>query len=151
LQSFAFQKGDRIATLSQSVHNELKTPWTDFPLHQMPRFDVSESFITICNLPVASSQISTSYRIDPNHDLKVSLSFAVNKFIIPWIIVFDANKRVSLRKLTIIFTRDEFDIVGVRFETICKFLIIFIFIIYVLMFKICKFKTKIYCKIDTNN
>lgn len=105
--------------LTQSLHSDSKTEWTDIPLHLMPRFGSPDSHIFHTMLP-KYSQNSTEFRINPNSDLKLAFTFLGNKLSIPWITVYSAKDRVSLKKLVITFTRDEFEVVRVDTERICK-------------------------------
>lgn len=115
----ALQPGDRVSTLVQTLHSDMKTQWTDIPLNNMPHFGKPESVVLHVNIP-KYKQNSTEYRIDPTKDVKVSLSFDGNKLLIPWIPIYEAKMRRTMRKLVITFTIDEFEIIRLRHNVICK-------------------------------
>jgi hypothetical protein len=104
------------------VHSDTKTDWIDLPVHMMPRFGMSDSHIFHTVIPKFSEN-STDFRINPRSDLKVSFTFLGNKLSVPWVIVYSAKDRVSLKKLEIIFTRDEFEVVRVDIKKTCKFVV----------------------------
>eukprot|EP01038_Epipyxis_sp_PR26KG_P014601 gene14601-19608_t len=105
--------------MSQSLHNGLKTSWVDFPLHDMPRFGMKENVIHHTTLPQRSTNSShENIRLDPSQDLKISLAFADNKLLTPWIKIYDANNRRSLKRLVVKFTHDEFEVVRLDLTTI---------------------------------
>ena len=118
--SEALQPGDRISSLSQTLHSDTKTQWTDMPLHQMPRFASPERTIFRAQIPKYSPN-ATDFRINPKKDLKVAFTFQGSKFSIPWIPIFDARNRISMQKLIVTFTHDEFEIVSLKYETVCKY------------------------------
>lgn len=117
----ALQPGDRISTLIQTLHSDMKTQWTDIPLNNMPHFGKPESVVLHANIPKYKEN-STEYQIDPTKDVKVALSFDGNKLMIPWIPIYEANMRRTMRKLVITFTIDEFEIIRLRHSVICKLL-----------------------------
>lgn len=98
----------------------MKTPILDLPVHQMPRFTLSDVHIFHASIPRLSVN-SSEYRINPLEDLKVSLNFNGNKLSIPWITVYNSKEKVSLKKLTVIFTHDQFEIVRLQHITTCKY------------------------------
>lgn len=113
------QPGDRISTLYQTIHNDWKTPWTDLPIHQMPRFRSPDSVIVRLTLPHPSAVDSKkieAIRINPKEDVKFSLTFEESKLLLPMLILFDAKRRVSLKKLILTFYYDEYDLLRVSHE-----------------------------------
>ena len=121
----ALQPGDRVSTLTQTLHKDLKTEWTDMPLHLMPRFGIPESHIYHVSLP-KQSQNSSDFKVNPSHDLKVSFTFMGNKLSVPWTSIYNAKDKVSLKRLIITFTRDEFEVVRLKHRVVCK-LLLFLF------------------------
>ena len=121
----ALEAGDRISTMSQTFHNGYKTSWADIPIQQMPRFRVQSSSILHLTLPrpppVEDLRAPHAKLVNPSEDVKFSLTFADHKLILPWTVVFDASKRRSLQKLTVMFSHDQFDVDGIEFETECAF------------------------------
>ena len=115
----ALQPGDRVSMLTQTLHSDMKTEWIDLPVHMMPRFGITESHIYHTILPTASENAS-DFRINPRNDLKVAFTILGNKLSIPWIPVYSAKDRASLKKLEIVFTRDEFEVVRVDVRKTCK-------------------------------
>jgi hypothetical protein len=115
----ALQPGDRVSVLTQTVHSDTKTDWIDLPVHMMPRFGMADSHIFHTVIPKFSEN-ATDFRINPRSDLKVSFTFLGNKLSVPWVIVYSAKDRVSLKKLEIVFTRDEFEVVRVDIKKTCK-------------------------------
>ena len=118
-RTHALQPGNRVSTLSQTLHNNLKTQWLDLPVYQMPRFLSDDSHIFHTSIPKQSTNAS-DYIINPNADLKISFTFLGNKLTIPWITMYDSKERVSLKKLTITFTHDEFEIITLHYKSTCK-------------------------------
>lgn len=117
----ALQPGDRVSTLTQTLHNDVKTEWIDLPVHMMPRFGEPQSQIFHAVLPKLVENAS-DYRINPRSDLKVSFTFLGNKLSIPWLTVYSSKDRVSLQKLVVIFTRDEFEVVRIDTKKTCMYL-----------------------------
>jgi hypothetical protein len=113
------QPGDRVSTLTQSRHMSTKTEWMDVPLHLMPKFGVPENHIFHVSIPKYAEN-STDYRINPKRDLKVAFTFMGNKLSIPWVSVYNAEEKVSMKKLIITFTHDEFELVRIRYTPKCK-------------------------------
>jgi len=113
------QPGNRVSTLSQTLHNNLKTQWLDLPVHQMPRFLSDDKHIFHTSIPKKSIN-SSDYIINPDADLKISFIFLGNKLTIPWITMYDSKAKVSLKKLIITFTHDEFEIINLHYKSICK-------------------------------
>jgi hypothetical protein len=111
--------------MSQTFHNGYKTSWADIPIQQMPRFRVQSSSILHLTLPrpppVEDLRAPHAKLVNPSEDVKFSLTFADHKLILPWTVVFDASKRRSLQKLTVMFSHDQFDVDGIEFETECAF------------------------------
>jgi hypothetical protein len=111
--------------MSQTLHNGFKTSWTDIPLQSMPRFREASTSILHLTLPrpppvegVGSKK--NEKLVNPNEDVKFSLTFADHKLILPWSVVFDATKRRSLQKLIVTFSHDQFDVDGIEYQTECK-------------------------------
>ena len=116
------QTDERILVSAISQHSLDRTSWSDIPVGIMPRFDVEQEVIFHAPIPKMKS------RIDVNADFKVSLAFDSHKFLIPWITVFDAAKKRTLRKLIVTFTKNEHDILSVDHTTECTMsCILFIF------------------------
>ena len=121
----SLEHGDRISTMSQTLHNGFKTSWADIPLQSMPRFRVASSSILHLTLPRPPPVEDVNSKkneklVNPNEDVKFSLTFADHKLILPWTVVFDANKRRSLQKLIVTFSHDQFDVDGIEYQTECK-------------------------------
>jgi hypothetical protein len=85
----------------------------------MPRFGEADSHIFHATIPRIAENAS-EFRINPRSDLKVSFTFLGNKLSIPALTVYSSKDRVSLKKLEIIFTRDEFEVVRVDVRKTCK-------------------------------
>lgn len=118
LGALALQPGERVSTLTQTLHSDVKTEWMDMPVHLMPRFGEPQSHIYHVILPKKAENAS-DFRINPRSDLKVSFTFLGNKLSIPWLTVYSAKDRMALKKLEIIFTRDEFEVVRVEAKKTC--------------------------------
>ncbi len=116
----AYQKGDRIMTIAQSQHMNTRTSWNDIPLQIVPRFAIDEQIIYHAPIPKYNVN-ATDYRISTKDDFKVTMSFAFNKFSIPWITIFDASQRRVLRRLKLTFQHNHYEILHVDYELICKF------------------------------
>ena len=69
---------------------------------------------------LSQSTNASDYIINLNADLKISFTFLGNKLTIPWITMYDSKERVSLKKLTITFTHDEFEIITLHYKSTCK-------------------------------
>lgn len=115
----ALQYGDRVSTLLQAVHRGWKTPWVDISIHQMPRFRTPDSTILHVSLP-HEDENGPEMKLNPQEDVKFSITFDKNKLIVPWTVLFDASKRRTLQKLVVTFSHDEFQILKVNYETVCK-------------------------------
>lgn len=119
----SLEHGDRISTMSQTLHNGFKTSWIDIPINQMPRFRVPDSGIIHVPLPSdpQSQAVGRPARVNPDEDVKISLTFADHKLILPWTVVFDAARRRSLKRLVVTFSHDQFEVEGIEFKTECEF------------------------------
>ena len=124
LHARALEVGDRISTMSQTLHSGYKTSWSDISIQNMPRFRVPDSSIVPLQLP--QPPVEDEHKklhaklVNPNEDVKFSLTFADHKLILPWTVVFDAAKRRSLQKLVVTFSHDQFDVDGLEFHTECR-------------------------------
>ena len=123
--SIALQPGDRITAAVQSHHGIMKTPWLDLPLEHMPIFGTASNAIIHVPLPElrnSKGELSNHQDIlNLKEDLIVTLSFDRNKLLIPQLTVYDSENKRSVRKLIVTLTRDEFEIVRLSTEVICKF------------------------------
>jgi hypothetical protein len=113
------QTGDRISAMVQTLHAGWKTPLMDLSLNQMPRFRVTDSSVLRVTLPRMSDS-SPEMKLNPTEDLKVSLTFENNRLVLPWVVLFDAANKRSLRKLIITFAHDEYEVLRYRHQLICK-------------------------------
>lgn len=119
-------KDDPILTLTRSRHVNAETEWKELPLDQVPQYLNEKQVVFHATVPKYDPNITTNYRININHDLKVSFLFDhIQKLSTPWITVFDSIGRKSLKKLEITFIHDEFEIVKVLYTSTCKSFIIF--------------------------
>jgi len=114
LVTHSFQPGDRIAVLSQTLHNGWKTQLNELPIHHMPHFRQSDSFVIHAALPSPDGKPLLSIR--PDEDIKIMLTFDNSKLISSWITIFDAKNRKSLKKLILTFDHDEFDILHITYS-----------------------------------
>lgn len=119
-----FSPGDRISTLTQVSHRGWKTPYADVAIENMPRFQYSAKSVIRVTLPSENRDSKEEANIDPNYDVKVSLTFSENKLIIPQIYLFDSKERKSLQKLIVTFHHDKYELQRLNYETICKFMIL---------------------------
>lgn len=116
----AHQEDERIVASSISQHSGGRTTWSDLPVGIMPRFGINDEVVFHAHIPKLSKNAS-DHRIDISSDFKVSFAFDSHKLVVPWITVFDANKKRTLRKLFVTFTKDEHEIVKVDHELECKY------------------------------
>ena len=115
----AYQTGDRVSAQIRSQQSGYSNYFHDIPIDQMPRFRICSSSIINVKLP-RSEELGHNIKLDTNEDFKVSLSFSNNKVILPWLKLFDSNEKKSLQKLIITFNHDEFDVLRLTTDTICK-------------------------------
>ena len=59
-------------------------------------------------------------KLNPKEDLKVSLLFAGSRHVLPLIVLFDSKQKKSLKSLIVTYSHDDYDIINMKFETICK-------------------------------
>ena len=59
-------------------------------------------------------------RLNPNEDVKVSLTFAKHKLIIPNTLLYDSKHKKSLQTMVVTFAHDDFDVISLKYETICE-------------------------------
>ncbi len=104
---------DRVASTYQVLHNEWKSPITDFPLVQMPRFGEKDTFIFHTVLP--SRDMHTLAKPNATSDVKIQLTFD-NSLMIPWVKIYDSRKKHTLKKLTLTFSKDKYSILRVAHE-----------------------------------
>lgn len=105
----AYEIGERISTQIRSQHDGFTTSFHDIPIDQMPRFRISDIRRIQVRLP-RSEELGSNIRLNPNENLKIAMSFSHNKLLLPWSVIFDATKKVTLNKLTVIFEHDEFEL-----------------------------------------
>ena len=84
----------------------------------MPRFQKSDSFVLQTTLPRPSEK-EPEVRLNPEEDVKVSLTFASSKLVVPNVIMYDSKKKRSLQQLMITFYHDDFDVLRLSFHTTC--------------------------------
>jgi hypothetical protein len=114
-----YQQGDRVVASSISQHLQTRTDWQDLSLDLLPRFGVDDSVIFHAKVPHWNEN-ATEHRIHPKHDLSVSLSFDFHHHSLPWLTVFSAQQRHALKLLTVTFTKNQFEIVKVDYQTTCE-------------------------------
>ena len=119
LNVFGMQSGDRVSTMLQTLHSGWKTSLMDISLQQMPRFRIRDSTIIRVTLP-RDSDNSPEMKLNPSEDVKVSLTFDNSKLAIPWIVLFDAANRRTLRRIVVTFSHDEFEVLRLNYELQCK-------------------------------
>jgi hypothetical protein len=120
---YAHSKDDPILTLSRSQHVKVFSDWNELSLELNPRFLMNKQVIYHTIVPKYNANVSTDFRIDPNFDLKVSFLFDhFQKLSTPWIVVYDSVGRKSLKKLDIVFTHDQYEILKVDFKAKCEML-----------------------------
>ena len=116
--SYSYFAGDRISATYQSVHNGWKTAMLELPPAQMPRFGQSDTFIFNTPIPAKDSSLSDrNPKINVTSDVKVQLSFG-NSLLVPWIKVYDSNNKQTLKSLTLIFSKDKYDLVRISQEKV---------------------------------
>lgn len=98
----------------------------DLNLHQMPKFGWQESFIVQANLP-RPKEDAAEMRLNPSEDVKISLTFSKHKLVVPWTLLYDSKHKKSLLKLIVTFAHDDFDVISLKSESVCKFKIWFCF------------------------
>lgn len=118
--SEAYQIGDRVIATIQSQHVQARSKWNELPIVLFPRFGINEAVIVHAQVPPGAVN-TTDQKINTGHDFKVTLAFDYNRHSVPWVSVFDKEQRRTLKKLIVTFIRDEFEIVKVRYNAICKF------------------------------
>eukprot|EP01041_Mallomonas_annulata_P002380 gene2380-4624_t len=115
LKCLSLQSQDRVNAFVRTLHGGWKTPWIEVPIFHMPRFRTPDVFRFKPTLPMPKD--SEEDRFNPNENIKISFSFAENKLIVPWIIVYEAKESKSLERLIVTFDHDEFDILRVETAT----------------------------------
>jgi hypothetical protein len=143
-------KDDSILTLTRSQHVNSQTDWLEMPLELSPRYLLPKQIVFHTTVPKYNVNITTDYRIDPNHDLKISFLFDhYSKLSTSWITVFDSVARKSLKKLDVYFVHDEFEIVKVYYttkcnsssrfhEVLCLMLYLCFFVVWFFLFLVCR-------------
>ena len=91
----------------------------DVDLYHMPRFRKSESFVMRVNMPRPSEK-EPEIKLNPEKDVKISLTFDGHKLVVPMIQLFDSIRRRSLKTLRITFYHDDFDVLRLSYNTECK-------------------------------
>lgn len=108
----ALQPDDRFTLLYQILHGGWKTALIEIPSNLMPKFRHPESINLKPTLP-RPNENGPEIKFDPNENVKISLTFADNKLILPWITLYDARNGKRVEKLLILFEHDEFEILRV--------------------------------------
>lgn len=105
----------------------------DLSLHQMPKFQRPDSQLMQTTLPRPKDN-EPEMKLNPSEDVKISFTFARNKLVVPVILLYDSKLRKSLMSLIVTFSHDDFDVLRLRYETVCKsILIIFSRVMHFLM------------------
>jgi hypothetical protein len=115
----SYQLGDRVITTIQSQHVQARSPWHELPITLFPRFGIDEKVIVHASIPKDSTN-TTEHRINTGYDFKATLAFDYNRHSVPWITIYDKEQHRTLKKLLVTFVRDEFEIVKVHYDPICK-------------------------------
>lgn len=134
--ALAYESGDYVSSISQTLHNKWKTPKMELPLRHLPRFREPAAFVMHATIPgqqgdEAEMDFNTTgakskdfhwkaknVKVNPEADVKISFTFANNKVLIPWLSVFDAKKRRSLERLEVTFEHDQYDVLEVRYNRV---------------------------------
>jgi hypothetical protein len=83
----------------------------------MPRFRRKDSIVYRVSLP-RPTENDPEVNLNPNEDVKATLTFAENKLVVPNIKVFDSKRRASLEKLVIVFYHDDFDVLRLSYHPV---------------------------------
>jgi len=126
---WTYESKERISTQIRIKHDGLATSFHDIPIDQMPRFRSSESRIIQVKLP-RTDDSGHAAKLNPENDLKFSMSFSHNKLLLPWIHLYNANEKSTLNKLSITFQHDEFDVLRLSsVEPQCKQILPFVYVL----------------------
>jgi hypothetical protein len=68
--------------------------------------------------------------INLDQDVKISLTFANNKLIVPMIVVYDSKTKKSLIQLSITFYHDDFLVERISYDTKCMYIYIYVLHLY---------------------
>jgi hypothetical protein len=82
----------------------------------MPRFRRRDSTIYRVSLPRPTEK-DPEINLNPDEDVKITLTFAENKLVVPNIKIFDSQRKSSLEKLIVIFYHDDFDVLRLSYHT----------------------------------
>lgn len=118
--AIGYQPGEEVSTTFQVIHAGLKTQWSDLAVGKMPKYRIPEELMLEFKLPLNEKVKGSEYVVQVDKNVALSLAFDSRKLILPRIKLYDAEKRKSLRELIVTFTHDEFEIVKVQHEMICK-------------------------------
>jgi hypothetical protein len=88
----------------------------------MPRFQRPDSFVIQTSLP-RPKENEPEMRLNANEDVKISITFDGNRLIVPTILLYDSKRRKSLLALTVTFSHDDFDVLRLKYDTVCKSLL----------------------------
>lgn len=129
---YSYSIQDPIPTLVKVNHNNTISKWREVPIQKFPNFAIST--LNIFQIPMDEKGLTTDFvnsRIPINlkSDLKISLNFDNSRLVTPWITIYDSIQRKSLKKLKVIFSHDEYEIIKITYETQCMYFIFFIFLI----------------------
>ena len=92
----------------------------DIALNHMPKFKVSDTAVIQATLPHPLHEQGLVAKLNPEEDVKVSLTFAGHKLLLPWVLLYDSKHRKSLSLLTVTFYHDDFEILRLGYKTTCK-------------------------------
>lgn len=136
-----YDVGEKVSFSARSAHATKgvgwRTVWVDMPFYLAPRFGIEEEKVfhapilahvqsdgangTRSELIVDEDRLA-SFRIDPEVDFRVGLSFDKHQQEITWITVYEAAMRRTLQKLEVEFSHDSYDVVSLQYKTHCKLL-----------------------------
>lgn len=110
----SYQQGDRLLASIQTYHHGWKTPWMDLAIKNMPRFRNFDTSIVEVSLPHNGNDNTPEIPIDLSQDLKISLTFAAQRLLVPQVILFDSKEKKSLDQLVITFLHDKYDVLKIK-------------------------------------
>eukprot|EP01031_Cornospumella_fuschlensis_P026090 gene26090-31507_t len=100
------------------------------PFYLAPRFGIDEEKVfhapILANVQADANETRSdlivdedrlaSFRVDPEVDFRVGLSFDKHQHEISWITVYDAAMRRTLQKLEVEFGHDSYDVLGLQYK-----------------------------------
>ena len=86
----------------------------------MPKFRIPGKQMIQVRLPRSIDKSQHEMSLNPKENVKFSIDFVDSKIVLPWTKLYNAKLKTTLNKLIVTFQHDEFNVLRLNYEPICK-------------------------------